>query len=634
MEQPTLLESTPLKPRRRFVPAIVGISAVVLVFGGNLLYTQLYTNRIYAGVSVFNTPLHGLTREEARTHLEQTFATLLEQGLTVTVGERALDLDLDVVASGDPDLSRPLVQADIEQVVEMAFQQGRSSNPVLRFLEPPLLLLERPSLLVPTTMDSAEFRRRILETFPTYDQEPAPTTFVVNPNEDTWTIAIREGEERTLLDFDHTLAEAQLAFARLDQKTLASPFSLPIMHLKPAVTLEQATEQIPEMEALLALAPFTLEATDNRGRNRTWTIQVEDLEAFIRPTATGLQIDSAAAESFLAPIHETLSVPPQNARFEMGSGRARVFIPSRNGQTLDIQETLSRLEDGLLSHTLEPIQLAVIETEPDVILNEANDLGIQELLGTGVSSYAGSPSNRIKNIRNGVQLLNGILIAPGETFSLIKALEPFTIENGYLPELVIKGDEIIPEIGGGLCQIGSTTFRATMNAGLDVAERRNHSLVVSYYNDLTNGNPGTDATIYSPAPDYKLTNTTEHYILLETVMDETEQKLYFNFWGTSDGRKGWYDAPIVEQWFSAGEPKMIETTSIPVGKTQCQSAHPGANTSFTYHIQQADGNLVSRVFTSHYRSLPKICLVGVEAIPEEPIPEIPQDSEVTATPLE
>ena len=90
----------------------------------------------------------------------------------------------------------------------------------------------------------------------------------------------------------------------------------------------------------------------------------------------------------------------------------------------------------------------------------------------------------------------------------INRFEPFTIEAGYLPELVIKGDEIKPEIAGGLCQVGTTMFRAAMNSGLKITERQNHSLVVSYYNDLSNGNPGTDATIYDPHPDFRFLNDT------------------------------------------------------------------------------------------------------------------------------
>ena len=177
---------------------------------------------------------------------------------------------------------------------------------------------------------------------------------------------------------------------------------------------------------------------------------------------------------------------------------------------------------------------------------------------------------------------------------------------------MIKGDEIKPEIGGGLCQIGSTLFRAVMNAGLDVTQRRNHSLVVSYYNDHRNGNPGTDATIYDPAPDFRFKNDTGHHILLTTEMYVNSGELYFTFWGTSDGREGYYTEPVVHRWIPTGPEQIIETTDLEPGEKECQSAHQGAETSFTYVKKLPNGETDETVYSSYYRPLPRICLVGVE----------------------
>ena len=194
---------------------------------------------------------------------------------------------------------------------------------------------------------------------------------------------------------------------------------------------------------------------------------------------------------------------------------------------------------------------------------------------------------------------------------MIGALKPITVENGYLPELVIKGDEIKPEVGGGLCQIGTTTFRTIMNSGLPVTKRSNHSLVVSYYNDPANGNPGTDATIYDPTPDLRFINDTGNYILFATSVDTKNNELKFTFWGASDGRKGSYSAPVVARWIPTGPTREVETTNLEVGKRSCQSRHSGADTSFTYTVKKPDGSKIETVYESHYRPLPEICLVGV-----------------------
>jgi vancomycin resistance protein YoaR len=161
-----------------------------------------------------------------------------------------------------------------------------------------------------------------------------------------------------------------------------------------------------------------------------------------------------------------------------------------------------------------------------------------------------------------------------------------------------------------------------MNSGLPVVERQNHSLVVSYYNDPANGNPGTDATIYEPNPDLKFVNDTGHYVLFTAEMPAGSTKLYFTFYGTSDGRKGSYSAPVIERWIPTGPKKEIPSQDLDPGQFKCQAAHVGADASFTYTIARPTGEREQTVFTSHYRPLPEICLIG-QAEGPAPLPENP-----------
>ena len=164
-----------------------------------------------------------------------------------------------------------------------------------------------------------------------------------------------------------------------------------------------------------------------------------------------------------------------------------------------------------------------------------------------------------------------------------------------------------------MCQIGTTLFRMAMNAGMPITERRNHSLVVGYYADPVNGNPGTDATLYEPLVDFKFLNDTGNYLLLQAEIDYKKQQLTFTLWGKSDGRKGWYTHPTVSRWIPAGEPKDIEVDNLKPGEKKCQNAFRGAVASFTYTRVTPSGEKIDRVFDSYYRSLPKICLVGKTA---------------------
>ena len=316
-----------------------------------------------------------------------------------------------------------------------------------------------------------------------------------------------------------------------------------------------------------------------------------------------------------------VNVEAKNAKFEIGdNGKVMEFQGSRPGMEVNIEQVYADINMAIMERSwhdelvTKAIQLATEKTEPQVKTGDVNGLGITEILGVGISDYSRSPINRIKNITNAVNKLNGVLIKPGEVFSTIEYTKPFTLEGGYFPELVIKGDEVKPEIGGGLCQIGTTLFRMAMNGAMEIVERRNHSLVVFHYDDPVNGNPGTDATVYDPAPDFKFRNDTDNYVLIQTYIDTAAEKLYFSLWGTSDGREGSYSHPVVQRWIPHGDPKMIETTKIEVGEQECQSAYLGADASFVYTRTFASGEKEEITYESHYRPLPKICLVGVEEL--------------------
>ena len=206
--------------------------------------------------------------------------------------------------------------------------------------------------------------------------------------------------------------------------------------------------------------------------------------------------------------------------------------------------------------------------------------------------------------------MNCLLIKPGETFSAIKAIGTIDEENGFKKELVIKDNKTTPEFGGGLCQIGTTLFRAALGSGLPLAERRNHSYRVTYYEPA-----GTDATIYNPSPDLKFLNDTRGYVLIQTKIDGT--KLIFEFWGKRDGRESSYTNPVIYNLVAPPPTKYIYTTELPVGqKKKIETAHKGADAYFKYTIKYPDERgLVEKTFNSHYKPWAEVWLIGATSTP-------------------
>lgn len=217
--------------------------------------------------------------------------------------------------------------------------------------------------------------------------------------------------------------------------------------------------------------------------------------------------------------------------------RAEEFVNAVKGQTLDFYSSLENILLAL-ENQAPSAQLNLDEILPEKTLSDTNSLGINELLAVGESDFKGSPKNRLHNIKIGVKQMQGVIIKPGEEFSFNKYLGPVEAEQGFLPELVIKRTGTVPELGGGLCQVSSTTFRAAMSAGLPITQRKNHAYAVQYYSPQ-----GTDATIYPGVVDLKFINDTPGHILIWPYFKDNT-KLIFEFYGTKDNRQVILKKPI------------------------------------------------------------------------------------------
>lgn len=254
-------------------------------------------------------------------------------------------------------------------------------------------------------------------------------------------------------------------------------------------------------------------------------------------------------------ITPTVDIPAQEPHLTIEDGRATEFEPPQIGRRLNVyQSTLNVI--AALEKNQSVAALAIDTAFPKTELGELNNLGIKELISRGQSSFKGSPSNRRHNIAVGVSKMKGVIIAPGEEFSFNKYLGPVEATEGFLPELVIKATGTVPELGGGLCQVSSTTFRAAMKAGLPITQRRNHSYAVQYY-----APQGTDATIYPGVIDLKFVNDTPGSILIWPYFPD-DNTLVFDFYGTLDDRQVTLQDPVVFDRQSNGAMKASWTRTV------------------------------------------------------------------------
>lgn len=579
----------------------------ILLFGAGKLYAALYQERIFPGVAVGAWPLGGLTRAEAGAALQQAVDNLRQKGLVFVWNDKTVVAPMVQTAPTDPDLSYELISYDLDKTAREAYAVGRSGTFAEQWLSRLGALLGQVQL-VPAFSWRPD---KVLETL------KANLSAFEQPGNNAL-LRLTDGRAVIMPESAGVVFDYQAAM-QITSRQLAgllfTPISLRQERQIPTITAASAAPLLPKVAELLAGPDLIIKYQD-----RTWPLTRVKLNELLEfkigdkdKPVIGLAREKLV--SLLQSITTELNVAPQEAKFRVENGKVAEFSPAVSGQEAMIDETLLLWEKAIISENASELALIVKTAAPASQIDEVNDLGIVELLGVGKSNFKGSPRNRRHNIAVGAAAVNGTLVAPGEEFSLLKVLGKVDAAAGYLPELVIKGNKTVPEFGGGLCQIGTTMFRATLAAGLPVTARRAHSYAVTYYNN-EKGLPGTDATIYDPAPDYRFRNDTGHHVLIISKIKGDE--LFFEVWGTKDGRKFTQSEVRVWDRIPPGPTKLIETLDLKPGKKKCtEKPHAGMKASFDYTITYADGRVDKTTFNSQYRPWQEVCLVGVEKLSED-----------------
>ncbi len=597
MKFSTKMIPSPDKKKRYGRIVLFFIAGLFLVIGASIFWFELhYKTRVYPGVLLSNRSVSGLTESKLKDQLAKFRNELESNGIAAEYQNKKVTIFPHVIAANDPDLAYELFAFDSEGTASDIWGIGRERGIFANILTHGNLLFNTKFVLPKIVFFPDVIKKTLQDHFKNLEKPARNAELLVTDN----LLAVIIPEERGIIpDYDLAVEELRQGLFSLSHDDL-------IVHAKedtPAIIMADLAPKKREIEILFASkATLTF-----RYNNKTWAIDKNVYKDWIAVTSGNLTFTGGLAEYMKKIIAPEVEEPAQEARFQLTRERRVVeFKPSREGLRIIYDATVKKTTAAFLhSQKNDPIDIITDEVFPEYTTESVNTLGIKEIIGQGVSRFDGSPQNRRHNIKIGADTLNGILIPPGEEFSLVNALGQIDGEHGYLPELVIKGNRTIPEYGGGLCQIGTTLFRGALSSGLPIIERRAHSYRVRYYEPA-----GTDCTIYPPHPDCKFFNDTESHILLQTRMTDKDE-LIFEFWGAKDGRKVTQTEPIIYDVTKPPSTLLVETEDIPEGEKKCtERAHDGAKTKFDYKVEYPDGTVKEQSFLSAYKPWRAVCLIG------------------------
>ncbi len=577
-------------------------------------YDVYYKGKVFDGITIGTTSLSGMTIEDAEKSIDHVFDDIKKRGITISVGQKTILL-FPEQPSLDPDIpNESLITIDAHATAQKAYEYGKHTNWFIEHTQKYALTFHHTSI-TPVVSLRKDLLKEAIQKELGYLETPGEDAHVVY---DTLSHSLSIKEEVSGKEFNY-----QDAFDTI-QKTLervSSPsVELSFIQISPTVTKRSLEELIPNAYDILSLLP--IELTDG---DQVWQLDAETIAPWLTVKNDALDLDEKIVRSFLSQeITAKIFIEAKTPKFEIQEDKLVLSQIPNNGKELNIDKTIDSLRTEFLQNKEKKINL-VIDVKKSDLASVEHQPSIKEIVAEVETDFKGSPKNRRTNIAVGTKKINGVLIEDGQEFSLISYLGEIDEKGGFLPELVIKGNETKPEYGGGLCQVSTTLFRAVTFAGLPILERHNHSYRVHYYEPPV----GFDATIYSPKPDFRFKNDTGNPLLIQARIQGT--KLNIELWGTKDGRSVEVDTPKVFNIKKAPEQEIIETTALKPGEKKCtEKAHNGADAIFERRTTYVGGEKKTDVFKSHYVVWPAVCYVGKTVI-EQTSTEQPAEPQVPST---
>jgi len=599
--------------RTPVLPQIIAalISGVVLFFGliitWVLGYQLLYAGRIFPGVSVAGVDLSGMTPSDAAVKLNQTLAYPINGKILFRDGEKvwvATPAQLGMVF--DPSSS-----------AVTAYRLGRSGG-LFGALSgqiraggaganvPPVIIFDQRVAFQYLSQISTQINQPVVEA----SLKLEGTNVVAQPGQ--------VGREFKI--------DATLVYLGSQLQTFTDgEVPLVVQELQPQIL--DVSGQADVARQILS-QPLTLvipNANSTDPGPYVYNIEVLANILAVQRVQNGDQIgvqvglNPTALRDMLVPVKSQVDRLAANARFIFNDETHQLDLmeDSKIGRTLEVEASVKAINDALLrgEHTA---SLVINEAQPQVSgSSTAEQLGITQLLLSETSYFYGSSPERIQNIEAAAARFHGVLVAPGETFSMGATMGDVSLDNGFAEALIIYGGRTIKGVGGGVCQVSTTLFRTVFNAGFPIVERTPHAYRVSYYERIASGGvdprlAGLDATVYFPLVDFKFTNDSPYWILMETYMGTGS--LTWKFYSTSDGRTVTWDTTGVTNVVPAPSPLFEVNNEL--GKNQMKQVDwsaNGADVTVTRTVWRNGAVLFQDDISTHYEPWQAVCEYGPDS---------------------
>ncbi|PWJ24293.1 putative peptidoglycan binding protein [Branchiibius hedensis] len=553
---------------------VAGTTAgAVILLGGYGGLAALRADTIPAGTTIDGTPVGGLSLAEATTKVQTASKQTLAKPITISTDAGNLQIvpadsgiSLDTGAAltdltgftlspaevfqrytgGGPKRTvHPVIDlAALQQAVAAAGEKikGAAVNPTVKFVQGAVQVTDgKPG----TGVDAAAVARQIAAGWPT------TTTFKA------------------------TLQQTEPEVSQQDVQTYLDTFANKAM-----------------------ADPITVQVHNQKVSLSTTTVS-DILSTTVKDGKLAPVVDETALDEALSDTAGSLVKAPQAAKIIQAADGKRTVVPGSDGYSVVTKGAGAKLLAAITSadRTM-TLDTTVVKASPDT--TTANSVGTQ-LMSEFVSKFPTGASNaaRTHNIKTALAKMNGVVVQPGEQFSLLKTLMPIDAAAGYVKAPVLSGGVDVLGMGGGISQTSTTLYNAVFFAGMQLDEHKAHSFWISRYP------MGREATLSIPSIDNKWTNDSGHPVLIQAGIEGHSAviRLY--------GTKAFTVTSTTSAPFNITAPKV---QYIATAGCINQPAVNGFDVTVTRVVKNLAGQIVKNErLTTHYQPADQVICTGQTA---------------------
>ena len=495
------------------IGAVIPLAIIALA-----LATQLaFADRILPGVRVDGVDVGGLSFGEARDRLTARAALLAAEHVTVRVGDREWQTTYG-------DLG---VTADVAAATDRAFAFGHQGPALARVGAWIDTIAGGADVAMPRLADEDRLTRFVARIAADVDRAPVDGAVAIGPDG----VHITQPQDG-----------AAFPSSRVVHEILTSGLTGPrVIDATPEIVAPQigasAIEAAAE-QARAAYAPLRITAAGT-----VVDLDAARVAALVRiekDTSTGTlrfvaQADPAAVDALVAEVAAKVDRPARDAILRP-SGNGFDVVPSQDGAAID-RDALRAAIGGAVFAGPDGRSLStpVAVTAPRLTTQAAQQFAGQMTLVSTYTTYFPVNASRATNIRIGAGRFNGLVIAPGGSFSFWRDIGDVSLGSGFVMSGAIIDGRSDEALGGGLCQVSTTLFNAVARSGYEIDERGPHSYYIERY-------PlGLDAAVFSPGQDFRWTNDTPYPVLIRS--SATATSVTFSLYSVPTGRATSFTAP-------------------------------------------------------------------------------------------